>query len=201
MPELTHLTPERIKVLKQGLIDGKLILPYRYLRGFLVAGCKALNKSGNQDGTNAVSIAQEALTDVELIIGPLQATPAVVTELEGAYVAAYNTKLKEMRDAGQKFDVGVKHLAGDAIEPKYSDIIEKLSDSTGHDDDLEGEYDNGYQELRLRTLAYDQLDSDLAIRLSLRGYLASQMSTNMDKFSLPRHILARTDVVYVRDPR
>ena len=51
--------------------------------------------------------------------------PALVGGFEGACLAAYKTKLKEMRDAGKRFDLGIQHLAGDAVEPRYSDILDK----------------------------------------------------------------------------
>ena len=86
-------------------------------------------RTGGFETTDAVSVAKEVLADVELILGPLQATPPVVTNFQGVLVSTIHAKLQEIHDAGQQFDIGIKQLAGDAIEPEYSDILEKYANS------------------------------------------------------------------------
>lgn len=102
--------------------------------------------------------------------------------------------LKVLKERNMDTD-GIYRVMPDVLETLYSrpDIKPR------YDEELGSEDDDDYQ--GLRTLDYNHLDSDLAIRLSLRAYLSSQISgTNMDEFSLPLHILARTDLVYARPP-
>lgn len=119
--------------LKEGLVAGQTFLSFRYLRGFIAQGCFALTKAETKGKTpDLVKLTKNALEDAERFIGPVESTPSIVTDNEGALLTAITAKVTEIKEAGKRFDLGVKQIAGDAgpdatlvdIWGKYADALD-----------------------------------------------------------------------------
>ena len=115
-PKVTEVTASAILKLKQGLVLGETFLGYRFLRGFIAAGCQALLKAEGGD-INLVSLTRETLRTTERILGPLKSsTSAILTDNEGALLATIATKVNEIKTAEQKFNTTLEQLCDDAAD-------------------------------------------------------------------------------------
>jgi len=85
------------------------------LRGFIAQGCFALTKAETKGKTpDLVQLTKNTLENTERIMGPVESTPSIVTDNEGALLAATAAKVMEIANAGKRFDLGLEQIAGDA---------------------------------------------------------------------------------------
>lgn len=101
--------------LKEGLVAGETSLGFRYLRGFIAQGCFALSKAEGKGKTpDLVKLTKETIESTERVLGSVESTPSIVTDGEGALLAAIAAKITEIKEAGKRFGVGIKQIARDA---------------------------------------------------------------------------------------
>lgn len=85
------------------------------MRGFIAEGCFALTKAEGKGKTpNLVDLTKNTLQRTERVMGPVESTPSIVTDNEGALLAAITAKVTEIKEAGKRFGLGIKQSAGDA---------------------------------------------------------------------------------------
>lgn len=110
--DVADVTVPAVLQLKEGLVAGQTFLSFRYLRGFIAQGCFALTKVETKGKTpDLVKLTKNTLERTERIMGPVE---SIVTDNEGALLAAITAKVTEIKEAGKRFDLGVKQIAGDA---------------------------------------------------------------------------------------
>lgn len=79
---------------QQGLLEGNILLRYRYLRSFVAIGCNILARDGDPVGRDR-EIVNEALGHTKRALGPLE-TEVAKTDRQGAIIATVTAKIQEM---------------------------------------------------------------------------------------------------------
>lgn len=130
-PEV-RLTSEVVLGLKDGLYSGGQVLEYRHIRGFLAYGTRLYEKA--QQELDVKAIVNEAIQATAIITPPVQSTPSILADEEGALLTSILRKLKEMQMAGEAYNKDLKDICGDRVfTGDLADIWQKYADAIDTD--------------------------------------------------------------------